>query len=72
VINLQFTNQPVGNYSIRIINAEGQVICNKTIEHYAGTVSQALSFPSTVIKGIYQLHLLFPDNTTQVIKLLVN
>lgn len=72
LVNLQFTNQPVGSYSIRVINAEGQMMYGKTMKHYAGSVSQTMSLPSTVIKGIYQLHLLLPDNTTQVIKLMVD
>ena len=72
LVNLQFTNQPAGNYSIRVINAEGQMMYGKTMKYYAGSVSQTMSLPSTVIKGIYQLHLLLPDNTTQVIKLMVD
>jgi len=44
-----------GQYMMRIINATGQEVFTKTIVHSGGTLTEAISLPSAINKGIYSL-----------------
>jgi hypothetical protein len=61
IINLQMTNQPAGNYRIRLFNKLGQVIISKQISHPGGTGIELIQLNKFVAKGIYQLEVTKTD-----------
>lgn len=50
-----------GQYIMRIINAAGQEVFTKTIVHSGGTLTEAITLPSAINKGLYSL-LIAGDN----------
>ncbi|MBL0358976.1 MAG: T9SS type A sorting domain-containing protein [Chitinophagaceae bacterium] len=71
-MNLQFNNQPAGEYAVRLINNAGQVVYNRTVQHTGGSASQSFALPSALVSGVYQLSVTAPDSSRQVQKLIVN
>jgi hypothetical protein len=63
IINLQMTNQPAGNYGIRLFNKLGQVIISKQISHPGGTGTELIQLNKFVAKGIYQLEVTKTDGS---------
>jgi hypothetical protein len=63
IINLQMTNQPAGNYGIRLFNKLGQVIISKQISHPGGTSIESIQLNKFVAKGIYQLEVTKTDGS---------
>ena len=68
IINLQFSNQPQGNYSVRLFNSLGQILVSENISH-AGNNTETIHC-KTLSKGIYNLEIKKPDGTTEVLKVL--
>ncbi|HXR84107.1 MAG TPA: T9SS type A sorting domain-containing protein [Hanamia sp.] len=68
VIHLQFSNQLQGKYSVRLINSAGQLIISKNINHSGSSNEVILS--KDLPKGIYQLEIMKPDGSVEVLKLL--
>ena len=60
-INLQLTNQPAGEYGIRLLNTLGQVIISKQINHAAGSSTETLQMDNYSAHGIYKLEITRPD-----------
>jgi hypothetical protein len=71
VMNIQFGNQPKGMYKLKLINSVGQLVSSSAVSHPGGIVSHAVSLPSAIVKGTYQLEIVSPDNTTITQKVLV-
>ena len=44
-----------GQYNLSVVNAAGQQIYSQKINHAGGTVSQAITLPSTVKAGVYNM-----------------
>ncbi len=63
IINLHFTNQPAGNYNIRLLNKSGQVIINREIHHVEGTGTENIQLEKHAPHGIYQLEVTKPEGT---------
>ena len=61
IINLHFTNQPAGNYNIRLLNKSGQVIINQEINHAEGTGTENIQLEKRAPHGIYQLEVTKPE-----------
>ena len=72
VVNLQFTNQPEGRYSVKIVSTLGQTLLNNTLTHAGGSSTQLLNLPEGIARGTYQVIIIAPDNTRITQKLLVN
>ncbi len=70
VINLQLTDQPAGVYGMRLLNALGQVIVSKIINHADGSSTERIQWDYNLAKGIYQLEVTKPDGTLKIIKVL--
>jgi hypothetical protein len=70
-VNLQFANQPMGNYNISLVNNSGQIVYSSTKNHAGGSATQIMELPSSVAKGAYQLEIIAPDNSRQIQKLLI-
>jgi hypothetical protein len=67
-INLLLSNQPAGVYEARLLNAIGQVIISKTINHTGGSTTEILKINNNFSKGIYQLEIIKPDGDKKIIK----
>lgn len=54
-IQLQMTNAWVGQYSVRLINSNGQTLHNSLITTTNGNATSAITIPQTLAKGVYQV-----------------
>ena len=63
IIHLQMNNMAKGIYSARLVNAVGQVIATKVIDHAEGSSSEMISAGREIAKGNYQLEIVNPDKT---------
>jgi hypothetical protein len=63
IIKLQLTNQPAGEYGIRLINGMGQQLFAKQVHHAAGTTIETMSLDKYTDHGVYQLEITGPDGT---------
>ena len=66
-IYLQLNNQPAGNYSIRLLNKEGQVVFQTEIEHVAGSSIEKIQPGRYLPAGIYQLEIIQSGGRTSSI-----
>ncbi|MEO5889540.1 MAG: T9SS type A sorting domain-containing protein [Ferruginibacter sp.] len=71
VINLQVTNQPAGNYKVRLTNTIGQTLYTTSFKHIGGNSTQSLNTVSKLPAGIYQLEVIGQDNNHNTQKLIV-
>ena len=62
-INLQLTNQPAGEYGIRLLNKMGQVMISKQINHDEGSSTETIQLNKYAAHGIYQLEVTKPDGS---------
>ena len=62
-INLQFSNQPVGKYSIRLLNANGQAVYKNEMNITSSNTTEAIGVSSLLAKGMYQLEISGPGNS---------
>jgi hypothetical protein len=72
LVNIQLNNQQAGRYSIRLVNNGGQELYKNVIQHTGGSASQSVNLPSSLIRGIYQLQIIAPDQTKQIQKLIID
>jgi hypothetical protein len=72
MLNLQLVNQPKGNYNIRLINNNGQLVFKKTVEHNGGSAAQSISLPSQLSKGNYQMEVITPANSRKIQSIIIN
>jgi hypothetical protein len=68
VINIQLTNQPKGQYQIRLVNPLGQVLITKDFIHTGGSANETIKWNRDFAKGIYQLEISRPGGELKVIK----
>jgi hypothetical protein len=71
-ITMQFSNEPAGNYNLRLINSVGQLMYNTSVNHGGGSSTQSIQLPSKFAEGIYQMEIVMPDNTKDVQKLVIS
>lgn len=53
--NLQLSNMPKGKYSVRLLNAAGQLMLTQQINHTGGSATETIHMENIIAKGIYQL-----------------
>jgi len=71
-VNLQISSSlPVGNYTARLLNEEGKTIISKKISHAGGSATYCIEPQCSLIAGTYQLEVLLPNKSRQVIKVAV-
>ncbi len=63
-INILFSNQPEGNYNLRLINNLGQVMLTKEIYHAEGTSMETIRVSRNMVDGVYKLEVTRPDKST--------
>ena len=71
-ISLRFVNQPAGNYTIRLTNTIGQVLYSRVQAHTVGSAEHSYTLNGNMASGVYQLHVLAPNKTKQVQKLIID
>ena len=69
-ITVQFTDMEKAVYQLRLINATGQVVFIKSINHSGGSTAQTIMLGAGLAKGNYQLEFIKPDET-KIIKAIV-
>lgn len=68
-LNLKMTNQPAGNYIIRLLNSFGQPLLAKEIQFRGGTGIEKIQPTQSIAPGIYQLEITSPEGNRKVISL---
>ena len=73
VVVLKFANQPEGNYTINIADANGTVLMTQAISHNADAAKETVKFGKTLAGGTYTVEVVKPDNTkkTETVMLLM-
>ncbi len=69
-IDLFLTNQPAGNYGIRLINELGQVMWSKQIQHAEGSSVETFPIGKLASHGVYNLEVTNPGNIKIIQKIL--
>jgi len=72
LMNLQFENQIKGSYHVRLISNSGQVVYSRMLVHHGGSAAQTLTLPLQVSKGIYQVEVTAPDNSSKTQVVIIN
>lgn len=61
-LSVQLNDLAEGAYEMRILNASGQVIMNRKLQHGGGSSVEEISLPAGSAKGIYRLQMLGTDS----------
>ncbi len=69
-IHLQFLNEPVGKYGLRLLNSLGQVILAKQVTHADGTTTDLIRWNFNLAHGMYKLEITKPDNSLKIINVM--
>ncbi len=62
MIHLEIASQPAGNYSIILLNNNGQAIYQEKINHTGGDFIKTIRPNQQLVKGVYQLQVATPAN----------
>ena len=69
-IHIQMSNQPSGQYDIRLLNALGQVLYSKSFEQQNGSTTQTIQWDNVWSEGIYQLEVLKPNGEVEAMRVM--
>ena len=70
-INLQFTDEVKGTYTVSLINDAGQQVMNRQVSHNGGSAVQTITIDKEVGNGNYRLQVIKPDNRKTIISLVI-
>ncbi|MEO6732367.1 MAG: T9SS type A sorting domain-containing protein [Ferruginibacter sp.] len=70
-IGLQFRNVIAGDYYIRLMNSNGQVLLTTTVSALASSTAKNISTGNKLISGLYHLEVTGPDKIVNSIKVVV-
>ena len=62
VMQVKMYNQPVGSYTVSIVDENGNVTASKVIIHNGGTTIETADFGMAFAGGSYQVQVVSPDN----------
>jgi hypothetical protein len=71
VIGAEFKNMTAGIYAVRLLNALGQTVLSKTVNHAPGTSMETIQPDYKLLSGIYQLEVTSPAKETTMVKVIV-
>ena len=71
-IKVQFINQTEGRYTIRLLNALGQVIQSMVAAHAGGTAINRMSVSSKLSAGLYKIEVIKPNGGNYVQNLVIS
>jgi hypothetical protein len=69
-VDMQLITMKKGVYTLRLINATGQTVFTKNINHPGGNATENISIDNQHSTGIYQLNIVGPDNYFTSVKIL--
>jgi hypothetical protein len=70
-ITIQFNNQPLGQYTIAVINSTGQTLYTQKVNHTGNFTSNSINLPTTIKNGTYEVKIVSSNNIVQIQKLLI-
>ena len=70
-INLQFSNMPVGRYSIQFTNSLGQIVYRSAVDISSGNERKIIILPAGVVNGNYQLKMVSAAGKDMVVQVTV-
>ena len=71
-VYLQISSRlPAGEYNAKLITTEGKILNSKKITHAGGNATYAIMPAFRLTPGIYQLEVILPGNSKQVMKVMV-
>ena len=70
-VNVQFVNQSEGRYAIRLLNATGQTVYSRSVNHSGGNSTNRIGLSSGLSNGLYKIEILQPDNGRYVQNLVI-
>ena len=70
-IRAEFKNRTAGIYNLRLLNAQGQLISNKIINHAPGTSMEYIQPEYKLPAGIYQMEITTPEKLINIVKVIV-
>jgi hypothetical protein len=70
-ISLGLNNLPEGKYDVKLLNALGQTLFAKKLNHISGNSVETIILDNAPVTGIYQLMVTLPDSTVDIIKVFV-
>ena len=71
-VSVQINNEVAGTYTCRLVNTIGQVLAVKEVKYTGGTATVLLDIDKVLAKGIHQVQIIKPDNTTTILQVLNN
>ena len=71
LIGAEFKNMSGGIYKARLLNALGQTVLIKTINHATGTSMENIKPDYKLLSGVYQLEITAPDKEITTVKVIV-
>ncbi len=70
-IGLQMNKMPGGVYEVVLMTQDGKVVDRNRVVHAAGTATETIKPKATLISGAYQLKVIGPDHSSNVIGVIV-
>lgn len=70
VISLSMVNEPEGTYKVNLVNARGQVILRRTINHVGGNTVYTIKLNNTIAHGNYVLQVSEGNKVKSTFKIL--
>jgi hypothetical protein len=71
-INIQFTNQPIGEYSVVLISQSGQIVLKQTFTSTTENFIKTIYVDKSIAAGVYQLNVKSQKNDSIVKGILIN
>jgi hypothetical protein len=71
VVNLQFGNEPQGNYEVQLLGKNGALIYTKAISVTSDNMVQSLSLPSSLARGSYEVKITSTGNVEKIESILI-
>ncbi|MFT3911068.1 MAG: hypothetical protein QM737_16735 [Ferruginibacter sp.] len=71
IIRLEFSNQPKGDYEVKLYGINSQLILKQHLDHPGGNEKLIIPVSESVAKGIYTLEVVLPKGKKQVFKLVI-
>ena len=71
VIGAEFKNMAAGIYKVRLLNAQGQTVFSKIINHAPGTSMEYIQPDYKLLSGIYKLEITEPAKALTIVKVIV-
>lgn len=71
VMQIQFIQQPIGTYTVKLTNNSGQLLLMKELKHQGGTDTKMIDLPTFIQTGNYQVVITSADFTETSFKVVV-